>query len=265
MNFVRSSIAPKTIASDTAAKTTWKKKVASKFVLLYASEAKSSPVLLLSMNQPLEPDEVVAGAEADREADRPEHEEVIDRLMRIFPITAPAFFMRDSPTSSIAKPACMNRTRIAATTIQIELTPTSAPDAGSPPAGPAATAASAGADNTSTSAQSGTSRSDLNRMHALLSAGAFAVPAVPARGAGVPAGPSDRCAGYAGVVGWSLARGRRLPRGGSPTGQARQIGPPPGGDGPIDEREWERGRPPCRRRLGLRRPGPPGSRARWTA
>ena len=45
----------------------------------------------------------------------------IDRLMRIFPITAPAFFMRDRPTSSIAKPACMNRTRIAATTTQIEL------------------------------------------------------------------------------------------------------------------------------------------------
>ena len=39
MNFVRSSIAPKTIASDTAQKTTWKKKVASKFVLLYASDA----------------------------------------------------------------------------------------------------------------------------------------------------------------------------------------------------------------------------------
>ena len=39
MNFVRSSIAPKTIANETAQKTTWKKKVTSKFVLLYASDA----------------------------------------------------------------------------------------------------------------------------------------------------------------------------------------------------------------------------------
>ena len=39
MNLVRSSIAPKTIASETAQKTTWKKKVASKLVLLYASDA----------------------------------------------------------------------------------------------------------------------------------------------------------------------------------------------------------------------------------
>ncbi len=35
--------------------------------------------------------------------------------MRIFPITAPEFFIRDSPTSSIANPACMNRTRVAPT------------------------------------------------------------------------------------------------------------------------------------------------------
>ncbi len=39
MNLVRSSIAPNTIASDTAQKTTWKKKVTSKLVAEYASDA----------------------------------------------------------------------------------------------------------------------------------------------------------------------------------------------------------------------------------
>ena len=39
----------------------------------------------------------------------------------ILPATAPAFFMRDRPISSIANPACMNNTRMAASTTHIWL------------------------------------------------------------------------------------------------------------------------------------------------
>jgi hypothetical protein len=45
----------------------------------------------------------------------------IERLMKILAITAPAFFMRERPVSSIAKPACMKMTRTAASTTQIVL------------------------------------------------------------------------------------------------------------------------------------------------
>ena len=73
------------------------------------------------MNQPLDPMKSFPVPKPIAKPTAQNMRNVTDRLMRIFPITAPAFFMRESPTSSIAKPACMNRTRTAATTTQIEL------------------------------------------------------------------------------------------------------------------------------------------------
>src|SRR4051812_27657412 len=48
----------------------------------------------------------------------------IEKFVRIFAITVPAFFPREKPISRNAKPACMNITRQAATMTQVELMPT---------------------------------------------------------------------------------------------------------------------------------------------
>ena len=79
--------------------------------------------------------------------------------MRIFPITAPAFFMRESPTSSIAKPACMKRTRTAAKKTNVVLTAMSVAVTSS------WAAARAGTSSSSTATSAGTSRNDLNRIY----------------------------------------------------------------------------------------------------
>src|SRR4051812_34079798 len=48
----------------------------------------------------------------------------IEKFVRIFATTVPAFLPREKPISRNAKPACMNITRQAATITQIELMPT---------------------------------------------------------------------------------------------------------------------------------------------
>src|SRR5215216_302678 len=48
----------------------------------------------------------------------------IEKFVRIFAITVPAFFAREKPISRNAKPACMNITRTPATITHIELIPT---------------------------------------------------------------------------------------------------------------------------------------------
>src|SRR5437763_4907810 len=48
----------------------------------------------------------------------------IEKFVRIFAITVPAFLPRLKPISRNAKPACMNITRQPATITQVELTPT---------------------------------------------------------------------------------------------------------------------------------------------
>ena len=49
----------------------------------------------------------------------------IEKLTRIFAITVPAFLPREKPISRKAKPACMNITRMPATSTHTELIPTS--------------------------------------------------------------------------------------------------------------------------------------------
>ena len=48
----------------------------------------------------------------------------IDRLVKIFATPVPAFFMREKPISSMANPACMNRTSTAATITHMVFTGT---------------------------------------------------------------------------------------------------------------------------------------------
>src|SRR3954449_3341331 len=48
----------------------------------------------------------------------------IEKFVRIFAITVPAFFPREKPISRNAKPACMNITSTPATMTQVELMPT---------------------------------------------------------------------------------------------------------------------------------------------
>src|SRR3954454_14191167 len=47
----------------------------------------------------------------------------IEKFVRIFAITVPAFFARENPISRNANPACMNITKQPATITQIELIP----------------------------------------------------------------------------------------------------------------------------------------------
>src|SRR5689334_15761874 len=48
----------------------------------------------------------------------------IEKFVRIFAMTVPAFFARENPISRNANPACMNITRMPATITHIELIPT---------------------------------------------------------------------------------------------------------------------------------------------
>src|SRR4051794_21732015 len=47
----------------------------------------------------------------------------IEKLVRIFATTVPAFFCRENPISRNAKPACMNMTSTPATITQVVLSP----------------------------------------------------------------------------------------------------------------------------------------------
>ena len=66
-----------------------------------------------------------AAAEGEGEADRPVQIAAIEKFVRIFATTVPAFLPREKPISRNAKPACMNMTSSAATITHIELMPTS--------------------------------------------------------------------------------------------------------------------------------------------
>src|ERR687884_465 len=93
MNFVRSIMVPHTIASETAQKTNGNSHLAA------APKAKANPTAQYTM-------------------------EAVLKLVITLATTVPTFFMRLNPTSSMAKPACMNMTRTAATTTQTVSAPT---------------------------------------------------------------------------------------------------------------------------------------------
>jgi hypothetical protein len=53
-----------------------------------------------------------------------QHTAAIEKFVRIFATTVPAFFCREKPISRKANPACMNITTMPATITHIELKPT---------------------------------------------------------------------------------------------------------------------------------------------
>src|ERR1017187_6603229 len=114
MNLVRSSIVPHTIASETAQKTNSKKNLAA------AGAVAPKPIRLL-----------VKPVAAPNAKAKPQTQYTIELMLRLtmtLATTVPTFFMRVKPTSSMAKPACMNITRSAATITQTVSAATPAAD-----------------------------------------------------------------------------------------------------------------------------------------
>src|SRR6267142_6938665 len=118
MNFVRSSIVPQTMARETAQNTNSKNHFAAAGVVLHAIAGRSivEPGLKVG-KKPLPPMKAKAPP-AQKARPKPPAQYAIEltlRLVMTLATTVPTFFIRLKPTSSIAKPACMNRTKQAAT------------------------------------------------------------------------------------------------------------------------------------------------------
>src|SRR6267378_4954425 len=118
MNFVRSSIVPHTIARETAQKTNSKNHFPAAGTVLAAIAGRSivEPGLKVGKN-PLPPMKANAPP-APKAKPNPTPQYAIEltlRLVMTLATTVPTFFIRLKPTSSMAKPACMNMTKQAAT------------------------------------------------------------------------------------------------------------------------------------------------------
>src|SRR5215212_11355913 len=118
---MRSSVVPHTIASETAQKTNWKKNfdstVASESPMTgnaFAGSPKSC------RRKPWCPATLPA-PKASANPTAHQHTAAIEKFVRIFATTVPAFLPREKPIARNANPACMNITRQPATITQIEL------------------------------------------------------------------------------------------------------------------------------------------------
>src|SRR6266850_410148 len=121
MNFVRSSIVPQTMARETAQNTNSKNHFAAAGVVLHAIAGRSivEPGLKVG-KKPLPPMKAKAPP-APKARPKPTAQYAIEltlRLVMTLATTVPTFFIRLKPTSSMAKPACMNMTKQAATITQ---------------------------------------------------------------------------------------------------------------------------------------------------
>src|SRR3989440_12813712 len=131
MNLARSIIVPETMASETAQKTNWNHHLAAAGTVLAAMAGRS--ILEPGLNVGMKPLKPMIGnsqlAVAPKASANPTAQYTIEATLK-FVITlatiVPTFFMRLKPTSSIAKPACMNMTKTAATTTQTVSAPTPA-------------------------------------------------------------------------------------------------------------------------------------------
>ena len=130
---IRSSVVPQTIARETAQNANWKKNFAS----MVASESditgKSgrNPASLTTgprsvrknpPSWPMKPPSGPLNANANPTAHQ--QRAAIEKFVRIFAITVPAFLALEKPISRNAKPACMKNTKQAATITHSELIPT---------------------------------------------------------------------------------------------------------------------------------------------
>src|SRR5829696_5682458 len=122
---MRSSVVPHTIARETAQKTNWKNHfdstVASeKPITVNASAGSPKPC----RNQPVLPHKSPVPPNASAKPTAQYASAAIEKFIRTFATTVPAFLPREKPISRNANPACMNITSTAATITHIELIPT---------------------------------------------------------------------------------------------------------------------------------------------
>src|SRR5919201_397125 len=117
---MRSSVVPQTTAKETAQKTNSNHHLAEIPTLENARPGKSlrtselfSAKPVLPMIEPAPPEKPSANPTAQKTTAQ------IEKFIRILATTVPTFFWREKPISKNANPACMNITRIAATTTQI--------------------------------------------------------------------------------------------------------------------------------------------------
>ena len=118
---MRSSVEPHTIASETAQNANWNSNLASTVASddahhrerlgAVAGELEEEPVA--SQDRARDAEHVRA-AEGERKADRPVADRRDRQVREDLRDPVPAFFTREKPISSIAKPACMNSTSTAA-------------------------------------------------------------------------------------------------------------------------------------------------------
>src|SRR5438132_3034013 len=121
MNFVRSSMVPQTIARETAQKTNSKNHFPAAGTVLAAMAGRSMDEPGLNVGKKPLPPMRANAPPAPNARPKPTPQYAIEltlRLVMTFATTVPTFFMRLKPTSSIAKPACMNITKQAATMTQ---------------------------------------------------------------------------------------------------------------------------------------------------
>src|ERR1700716_3615707 len=121
MNFVRSSIVPHTIASETAQNTNSKNHFAAAGAVLAAIAGRSivepglkvgkKPLPTMTAKMPPAPK-----AQANHTAQYAI--ELTLKLVMTLATTVPTFFIRLKPSSSIANPACMNMTKTPVTMTQ---------------------------------------------------------------------------------------------------------------------------------------------------
>ena len=134
---MRSSVVPQTIASETAQKTNWKNAFDSIVALDRAITGKLSwnsvtpsdvdtyePRFVKKKppSWPIKPPSGPPNANAKPQIHHPTA--AIEKLVRIFATTVPAFFALENPISRNANPACMNITRQPARTTHMVLMPT---------------------------------------------------------------------------------------------------------------------------------------------
>src|ERR1700716_2810130 len=136
-NLIRSSVVPHTIANETAQKTNWKNHFDSIVALERSITGKvgwkfATPFTIVTYGPiwvkkapPSCPMKLPAGPLKANIKPTAHHAiAAIEKFVRIFATTVPAFFAREKPISRNANPACMNMTSEPATITQVVFTPT---------------------------------------------------------------------------------------------------------------------------------------------
>src|ERR1044072_2136475 len=123
---MRSSVAPQTIASETAQNTNWKKNFESTVAFeaaMTGNAVAGSPKP--RKKKPVSPMSPVLPAQNAKAKPQMYHMiAAIEKFVRTFATIVPAFFWREKPISRNMKPHCMNMTTMPATMTHIVLTAT---------------------------------------------------------------------------------------------------------------------------------------------